>query len=334
MPLYSSPGMYLLGRTAQGYLACSSTKDPTGSGGWRNTTWAKYWNVTLAGEHFATGVPDLQPMAGGLKNPTGPITVRRMANGQHLLLYYNNFARGSGYNRNPYWLAAGIETAGELLFSQPEVALYYAAYPNGTGHEGADARPGYPDFIQQPDSPEDIWITETDKVAARIHKIDGQLLQALFQQATISAVAEGAAVTLTAADQGHTVSLGTHSFPSLQEYKEPRQGFTIDLMVSGFWRAATGQVLLDSRDLAGRGVALIVTSGEQPDDSLGITLVFSDGRTTSVNAMDPLCAAALLSDTDHYMATVVDAGPHIVSFMVWYSVRWRWQAGVWLVLVP
>lgn len=101
----------------------------------------------------------------------------------YLLLYYNN-AGGSFSQRDPYFLAAGVEVAGHgILWSQPEIVLYDRY--NRTKEAG-----GYPDFIQSPKTGA-IYITETQKSIARIHKIDPSLLTALWSQANVSRVPAG-----------------------------------------------------------------------------------------------------------------------------------------------
>jgi hypothetical protein len=65
-----------------------------------------------------------------LKQPRGPLTLRRLADGSFLLLYFNNGWRGysgpSNATRDPYFLALGrLTTAGDdIEWSQPEVVLY------------------------------------------------------------------------------------------------------------------------------------------------------------------------------------------------------------------
>ena len=49
--------------------------------------------------------------AAGLKNPRGPVTMRAAAGG-YLLLFYNNNGK-TFFGRNPYWLSAGVEVAGD-----------------------------------------------------------------------------------------------------------------------------------------------------------------------------------------------------------------------------
>ena len=60
----------------------------------------------------------------------------------HALWTDNNLGR-SGEGRNPYWLSAGIEAGGEILWSAPEIILYdrYHSLPEAGG-EGSDSRLG------------------------------------------------------------------------------------------------------------------------------------------------------------------------------------------------
>lgn len=49
---------------------------------------------------------------------------------------YNDHATTFGTvkgQRNPYWLASGIEAQGQILWSQPEVIIYNKANLNGEG---------------------------------------------------------------------------------------------------------------------------------------------------------------------------------------------------------
>jgi hypothetical protein len=95
-----------------------------------------------------------------MKNPRGPITLKRMSNGLYLLLWFFNSvpsftmdAATSRTSRNPYWLSAGREAGdGTLEFTQPEVVLYV------NGSDALNGRIGYPDFIQDVDN--SIWVTE------------------------------------------------------------------------------------------------------------------------------------------------------------------------------
>jgi hypothetical protein len=143
LPLHQSPGFFAVFRTTQGFLGASHTADPTGRTGWVPSYYAQY-----ASTNGSPGV-----LGGALKNPRGPITLKRFGNGRYLMLWYNNgetsFAGDAGLNnRMPYWLSAGTETSvGSIVFSQPEVVLFNrSAIPTK-----ATCRPGYPDFVEDVD---------------------------------------------------------------------------------------------------------------------------------------------------------------------------------------
>ena len=81
-------GYFMVARTSQGFLAAASTADPSGAGGWTATGGARYWSAT----------PVLSNRL--LKQPRGPVQLRRMANGRYLLLFY--FNSNAGFDgRNP-----------------------------------------------------------------------------------------------------------------------------------------------------------------------------------------------------------------------------------------
>jgi hypothetical protein len=194
-----SPGSFLIFRTMQGYLGCSSTSDPTGATNWTTSRFAQHWNATPA----AAGR--------GMKNPRGPITLKRFSNGKYLMLFYFNSVL-SYDPRDPYWLVSGIEQDGEIRFSQPEIVLY--------DYENVKDLPGYPDFIEVFYHPvilhilstsgqtwytlqdnNTIYITETNKSVARVHPIDAQMLSFLFAQNTSAQNASNPALTFSESSQ-------------------------------------------------------------------------------------------------------------------------------------
>jgi len=93
----------------------------------------------------------------------------------------SNHGKGTSIynNRMPYFLSAGKETpAGEVVFSSPEIALYNRSAL--LANESSGCRPGYPDIIEDVDG--SIFITETDKTAATVHRVDAKMLELLFGQ--------------------------------------------------------------------------------------------------------------------------------------------------------
>jgi hypothetical protein len=114
-----------------------------------------------------------------LNNPRAPNFVRRLESGpyagRYIYWYYNN--NGQGYEdgvRNPAWLLGGVEQdspAGKVIhWGNPEVVLYADDWKTGFG---------YPDFIEEGGR---LFITETQKSIARVHKVPALLLQRLWEK--------------------------------------------------------------------------------------------------------------------------------------------------------
>ena len=241
----------------------------------------------------------------GLKNPRGPITPKRMGNGQYLMLFYNDDGSSGIFpaeSRNPYWLTCGVEVEGHgILWSQPEVALY------DRYNHGKEAG-GYPDFIESAETGA-IYITETQKTTARIHKIDESLLGALFGQHNASALASHPVAIFGP----KSPSVPAPAFASIYQWTHAGQGFSISLVLAGHGAARPAEAVLDARNADGAGVAVLVGAGGS------IELHLQDATVASLNGVyrtDPLCTAALAAPGDHFVGLVVDAGPMIVSFVV------------------
>jgi len=103
-----------------------------------------------------------------------------LGQGQYLY-WFNNQGLKSFQRRNPIWCALGQETPTPdgltLTFSEPELLLY---------HDSEHVAMSYPDLLW-----DDGWyITETQKVEARIHLIDGTFMEKLrAQSASVAAPA-------------------------------------------------------------------------------------------------------------------------------------------------
>lgn len=119
MPLVKTPGFFAVFRTNVGILGASWTSEPTGRTGWTESTYAEFAGAVPPGTEARQSM--------SLKNPRGPITLKRFSNGRMLMLWYvNSFpgfaSQGGRTSRNPYWLSAAYETPeGKVVFSQPEV---------------------------------------------------------------------------------------------------------------------------------------------------------------------------------------------------------------------
>jgi hypothetical protein len=130
LPL-SAGGCYAMARTDTGFLAAARTRDATAATGWSATTLARYYtpldalvpleDVPL--NSSAAHAPTIYRSA--LKSSRGPFTPKRHPSGVPLLLFYNTH----GTQRNPYFISAAVEDPhGELLWGQPELALFDPSY--------------------------------------------------------------------------------------------------------------------------------------------------------------------------------------------------------------
>lgn len=99
------------------------------------------------------------------KLPAGPYK------GRYIYWFHNNSMSGF-VGRNPAYLLGGIEVdspEGKVIQWGDPVAVLYG--------ESTEDRISYPDFIWD----DGLYITETQKSTARVHKIPDDLLSALWQ---------------------------------------------------------------------------------------------------------------------------------------------------------
>lgn len=97
--------------------------------------------------------------------------IHKTADGRFLFWFHNNFRQNTYAGRNPAWLSGGVEKDGNIIWSQPEIALY--------DRDPAMLGMSYPDFIEQDGR---LWIIETQKNTARVHEIDPNLTEGMWRQ--------------------------------------------------------------------------------------------------------------------------------------------------------
>jgi len=233
-----------------------------------------------------------QPMTytpGGrqIKTPRACPKLWRCANGNCLFWFHNHGGRDFR-GRNPAWISGGVLKDGRLHWSQPEILLY---------DPDPNVRMSYPDLIEQDGR---YWVTETQKSVARVHEIPADLLEAMWLHCDgKAAVAEGAVLSRGRQDVALDGSVAVPNMPDLGD----GGGLAIDVWLE-LEDLAPGQVVLDSRDESGRGIAL--ETGK--DGSLDLLL--GDGRLTASWASDP---GALAVGRLHHAVFIVDGGPSIIS---------------------
>jgi Concanavalin A-like lectin/glucanases superfamily len=224
-----------------------------------------------------------------VKHPRAANFVWKCSNGKFLYWFHNH--GGRNYNdRNPVWLCGGIEKDGHIHWSQPEILLY---------DDGPKVRMSYPCLVEQEGK---YWVTETQKTVARVHSIDPTLLEGLWSQGLVKEVAQDGLILSLDADACKKGQAPMPELPSLIG----EAGFSLDFRVT-FADLAAGQVLLDARDSAGKGILVATT------DTGTIRIDLNDGATAAGWDCDP---DLLKPGTPHHVAVILDGGPRIITFVV------------------
>jgi hypothetical protein len=266
--------LYLVYRTTLGYLIECYSND-----GGRSWTTPDYMTYTPGGRK--------------IKNTRACPKLFQCANGKYLLWFHNESGSDFG-DRNPVWISGGIVRDGRMQWSEPEILLYH----NDSKSRGMS----YPDLIEQDGK---YWITETQKSVARSHQIDPTLLEGLWAQ-----LEGGGQVTkkgLAFSTDGPVTKPDEAEMPRLPDLTKSLSGFTIDLRLQSDELKA-GQIILDSRDESGRGVALEIA------DQGAVRLSFSDGTHNPGEwTSDP---GLLTTGRAHHITAVVDGGPNLITFLV------------------
>jgi hypothetical protein len=111
-----------------------------------------------------------------VKHPRAANFVRKLRQGRYAGRYIYWFHNHSGCDykgRNPAWLVGGVEkdsAAGKVIYwGEPVIVLY---------SEDKNVRISYPDFIEDGNR---LYITETQKSVARVHKVEDELLRSLWE---------------------------------------------------------------------------------------------------------------------------------------------------------
>jgi hypothetical protein len=267
------------------------------------------------------------PGARRVKHPRAATFIWRCANGRFLYWFHQHgghFIRSLGGHaslpnglaadnsatpyddRNPVWLMAAreVETAAGLLleFTQPEILLY---------DDDPYIRMSYPDLVEEDGQ---YWVSETQKHVARVHAIPAELIQGLFAQWDAAQVTRTGLLLELASPPlpAETLMLRLPDFSTRDTSRfdmagiDLRAGFTLELVLT-LDTLASGQVLLDSRTEAGRGLTLQTTE----QGTLAICL--HDGRSEQRWDTDP---GALCPGIAHHVTFIVDGGPKIISVLV------------------
>lgn len=277
----SDGSLYMCYRTEIGHPAYAISRD----GG---HTW-----TTPQVMRYATGNP--------IKTPRACPRIWKASNGKFLFWFHNNGYPGWGNSavRNPVWISGGIEVDGEIQWSQPEILLY-CSDPTIRGMS-------YPDFVEQDGR---IWVSETQKVVARVHELDPELLEGLWGQHTSMSITQEGLVFASAETLSAGDSFALPALPNLHE-----GGFTVELWLE-LDDTAEGQVLLDTFGQQRRGFRIRTASGQ------ALKIEVHDGEARRwLEVLDGLDPSASVRSVPIWNATtdegVISPGiPHHAVFIV------------------
>ncbi|MFN2396937.1 MAG: hypothetical protein ABR597_14755, partial [Bacteroidales bacterium] len=144
------------------------------------------------------------------------------------------------------------------IWSQPEILFY---------EENPTVRMSYPDLVEQDGK---YWITETNKVDARVHKIPNKFLNTLWSQFEINDVAKNDLVEVW--EDGEIPQQGQIDVPLISDGSYA-DGFTLDFRLI-LVNLAPGQLIMSSTDKNGKRIEL------KTGDFGAIEITMSDGEKT------------------------------------------------------
>jgi len=287
--------LYCVYRTNRGHNVQAYSRDDGHT--WTEPEWATY-------------SPDGKVM----KQPRALNKVKKFKNNKYALFFHNNGSRHYSShplgNRNPTWLAGGIEKDGYIYWSQPEIFFYDMDYGKGIS---------YPDWIEDEGG---YYFTETQKTIARIHQVPNDFMEMLWQQAEKKAfdlTRKGLAVDL---DQERLDPAKPFTMPELGKLSTRNNlsaddGFSLEFSIST-GRIRKDQVILDTRrdettgygadvEYKGNGIVFkILAIG-------GFEILLEDGRTPLLWRTGKGSAR---EHTDHHIVVNVDGASKVLTFVI------------------
>jgi len=269
-------GLYCTYRTVAGHNCHAYSRD--GGHTWTPPEFASY-----------------SPNGKKIKHPRAANFVHKYSNGKYTLWFHNHGKKSLEnpnlpyFHRNPAWLSGGVEKDGYIYWSQPEIVLY---------DDDPDTKISYPDFIEDNGK---YFISETQKTIARVHEIDNELLEGLWNQATNKTIAKaGLVFSLNKNNLSENIVM-----PELSDLKEGG-GFTIDFWCT-FSKIKAGDIIFNSSDENGKGIILQVTECKT------ISITINDGNISSSWDCDE---GVIRENSLQHISIIVDGGPKIIIFVV------------------
>lgn len=248
------------------------------------------------GHHFAPSCWLADADGRLIKNSRAANFLWPVAPGKYLYWYQNCSYQGY-YTRNPAWLCAAIEQDSAegktLIWSQPEILLY---------HESSSVGFSYPDLVIDQGR---YFVTETNKITARVHEIPASLIDLLFSQLTIDQL-ERQGLVLQTGDRffnlpkvSPLIRQDIHAGNNAQ--LTTGAGYTFDLWLD----CPKDEVLLDLPDTAGCRIKAVA----RPDGAVQVSIY--DLRECSLIESRP----GLLNKERQHVCIVLDGASRVVTFI-------------------
>jgi len=277
-------GLYCMYRTSEGYPANSYSTDN-----------GKIWST-----------PEYATYADGsvIKNPRACPRVFKTSNGKYLLWYHNNNIKGYKGHRNPVWISGGVEAEGKIKWSQPEVLLY--------GPEGIFGM-SYPDLVEENGN---YWITETQKTVARVHLIDKNLLEGLWNQG-VEKKNTNKGLVLEESNIPQKTKLLCPKLPDLKD-----GSLSVEILFD-INELNPNQIILDNTDLNGNGIKVGMNSRRT------VEITLQDGEIKASFDTDP----GIVKEGRNHVVFVVDGEANLITSIVNGKLcdggRYRFQGWSW-----
>ena len=247
-----------------------------------------------------------------LKHPRAACFAWKLNAGSFILWFHNhggrviaarpNWREQSYEDRNPVWMSRGTEVKTpkglKLMWENPEIVLY---------DDDPNVRISYPDLCEDGS---EIYLTETQKAQARVHRLSEPLVRALragadgFDARAIRA--EAIQVSLSKGAKLPALPAFVSRAPILPYGTNNRRaGFAIEFTFAPLLPGWTG-TLLESWHPANGGIVIECVQGDV------IQARLSDGRSEWAWKSD----AFKSTGGEHHVVINVDGGPCIITFFV------------------
>ncbi|MCG8308793.1 MAG: exo-alpha-sialidase [Cytophagales bacterium] len=244
--------------------------------------------------------PEIMRYSNGepIGNPRACPKIHKTKDGKYLFWFHNNFRKYTYKGRNPVWISGGIEKNGDIAWSQPEIVLY--------GEDPEMLGMSYPDYIEQDGK---MWLIETEKNAARVHKVDLDLLNGMWNQNIDNRVIQDGLVMDVDKLMLNADRIGFPSLPDLTE----GGGFSIELWLTLNTHIPDQEILstfgpknkgIQISTASNKAIKIRINDGEVREEKFNRGQTFFSDENT------------IIDNKQHHVVFIFDGAAKIVSIVV------------------